>query len=267
MPGGPGPGQQGCGGPSGRLRQVRRALTRHRRGLAAACAAGAVVTAVQAARPSPTPVDPVVVAGRDLPAGWQLTSADLVTASWPRGTRPDGVLPAPVGRTLSGPLRRGEPVTDARLTGPGLLTGQPPGTVAVTVRLTDPAGTVLLVPGRRVDLLGGPVGGPATPSGMTAADLLPPPGDPTAPAATKAQLLAAGALVLAVPGTGAAAPRTGEGDPSGGLFPGMAAGAGGSAGGSGSGLPGIVIVAVDPDTAARLSAAAGSRPISVVVPN
>lgn len=80
-PGGPGPGQRGCGGSSGLLRQVRRTLTRHRRVLAAACAAGAVVTAVQAARPSPAPADPVVVAGRDLPAGWQLTAADLVTVN------------------------------------------------------------------------------------------------------------------------------------------------------------------------------------------
>lgn len=53
---------------------------------------------------------------------------------------------------LASPLRRGEPVTDARLVGQSLLTGYPELT-ALPVRLPDPGVLTLLSVGDRIDLL------------------------------------------------------------------------------------------------------------------
>jgi Flp pilus assembly protein CpaB len=74
---------------------------------------------------------------------------------YPVDAVPDGALrevTATEGRVLAGALRRGEPVTDARLVAPGILDGYP-GTVAVPVRLADPAAVMLLRTGDRVDLI------------------------------------------------------------------------------------------------------------------
>jgi hypothetical protein len=237
------------------LRRWRRRLARHRRWLAAGTAAAAATVALQASAPAPAPTEQITVAARDLPAGHVLTDTDLVTVRWPRGIRPDGALTSPHGRVLAGALRRGEPVTDARLTGPGLLAGQPPGTVAVTVRLTDPAGLAMASTGRPIQLLGGPGADSTAGAGQGT------PGEADGvPAAGRAELLAADALVLAVPAptdAGAA-----DGQPGGGLLSTATAGAVAAGGQSGSG---VLIVAVDADTAARLVAAAGTRTISVAV--
>jgi pilus assembly protein CpaB len=106
----------------------------------------------------------VPVAARDLPGGAVLHPGDVRTARLPGGTVPAGVLPSvpdAVGRTLAGAVRRGEPLTDARVVGPGLaaLAGGP-GFVAVPVRLVDPGVAALLRPGDRADLVAvGPSGG------------------------------------------------------------------------------------------------------------
>ncbi|MFB9836617.1 RcpC/CpaB family pilus assembly protein, partial [Actinoallomurus acaciae] len=57
------------------------------------------------------------------------------------------------GRTLSGPVRRGEPLTDARLRSGGLLGDGDPAAVATPIRLADAAVARLLHPGDRVDVL------------------------------------------------------------------------------------------------------------------
>ena len=116
----------------------------------------------------------VVVAAHDLPAGVRVTDADLTSVEFRPGSQPDGVVADPTGRVLAAALRRGEPVTDARLVGPGLAEGHP-GMVATPVRIPDAAIVALLRTGDRVDVL--------------AAD---PQGGPT-------QELADSALVLAVP--------------------------------------------------------------------
>ena len=63
------------------------------------------------------------------PAGVVLAAADLRRAPLRPAGVPDGTLPATrrasVGRTLAGPVRAGEPVTDARLVEAGLLRGYP----------------------------------------------------------------------------------------------------------------------------------------------
>lgn len=126
-----------------------------RRLLAALCAGGAVAAGLQAASAPPEPLTPVVVARADLPGGRSLRAVDLSTVPFRAGALPDGLLgsaEAAVGRVLAAPLRRGEPVTDVRLVGPGLLDGYP-GLVAAPVRIAD-AGTVALVKvGDRVDLV------------------------------------------------------------------------------------------------------------------
>ena len=76
---------------------------------------------------------------------------------------------------LAAPLRRGEPVTDVRLVGPGLADGHP-GVTAVPVRLPDAGMVDLLAAGDRIDLV--------------AAD----------PQGAGARVVAVGVPVLAVPG-------------------------------------------------------------------
>src|SRR5690606_35977836 len=62
----------------------------------------------------------------------------------------------------TGPVRRGEPITDARLVAPALMTGHE-DRVALPVRLPDPAAVDLLRAGDTVDLLAAdPAGGRAS---------------------------------------------------------------------------------------------------------
>lgn len=135
-----------------RLRPVRRAVLRRRRLIAAGLAGIAVAAGIHAvAGPAPATV-PVRVATRDLPAGAELTAADLETVRFAPGSEPAGLADDPEGQVLAAPLRAGEPVTDVRLVGPALTTGQP-GLVAVPVRLPDPGMVALLDVGDRIDLV------------------------------------------------------------------------------------------------------------------
>jgi Flp pilus assembly protein CpaB len=113
----------------------------------------------------------VVVAARDLPAGAILGRGDLRTVSLPTGVVPAGaarVVSALLGRTIAGPVRRGETVTDARLVGPGLTAGLgPQESSAVPVRLADAEAAALVRPGDRVDVLGTPVDAAGVAGGAT----------------------------------------------------------------------------------------------------
>ncbi len=168
--------------PPPRLRRPRHLAHTLRRVAAALLACAALALALRPAPSAPAPVAavPVVVAAADLPAGRALSGADLTTVEWPVDLVPDGVARAPAelaDAVLAAPVRRGEPVTDARLVGPGLWAQVPPGQVAAPVRLADLAVAALLRAGDRVDVL-------ATS------------GDGTT------QVVAAGALVLAAPPEG-----------------------------------------------------------------
>jgi Flp pilus assembly protein CpaB len=99
---------------------VRALLSRHRRLLAAVFAAAAAALGLLVARPHPTGV-PVLVAAHDLSAGTTLTPADVTERVYPARTVPAGTVRQAAGRTLSGPLRRGEPLTDVRLRDGGPL--------------------------------------------------------------------------------------------------------------------------------------------------
>jgi Flp pilus assembly protein CpaB len=142
-----------------------------------------VLALVLALRPSPAPAAagdeeavPVVVSAHDLPAGTALAAADLTVARYPPGAAPAGVVGNPqqlLRRVLAGGVRAREPITDARLVGPGITSLLPAGQVAAPVRLADLAVAALVHTGDRVDVL------------ATSAD------------AASAEVIAAGALVVA----------------------------------------------------------------------
>lgn len=100
------------------------------------------------------------MAAHDLAAGTTVDEGDLVVAEFRPGSEPDGLVAEPAGRLVVSPVRRGEPITDARLLGPSLAEGRP-GLVPAPVRLPDAAMAGLLRTGDTVDVLAAdPQGGP-----------------------------------------------------------------------------------------------------------
>jgi Flp pilus assembly protein CpaB len=135
------------------FRRVRRVVLARRRLLAALLAGVAVTAGVQAATAPPQPAVGVLTAAHDLPAGAVIGGDDLVTVDFAPGSVPNGAARDVVGRTLAAPVRRGEPVTDVRLVGPALTSGDPELT-AVPLRLPDAGMVELLDVGDRIDLIG-----------------------------------------------------------------------------------------------------------------
>src|SRR6478736_2686865 len=133
-------------------RRLRRAVLARRRLLAGLLTAVAVAVGLQATTAPPPAEVPVLVAARDLPAGTVVASDDVHRVGFAPGSVPGGRADDPVGRTLAGPLRAGEPLTDVRLVGPALTDGYP-GLVAVPVRLPDAGMAGLLRVGDRIDLV------------------------------------------------------------------------------------------------------------------
>ncbi|GAB3702079.1 SAF domain-containing protein [Nocardiopsis oceani] len=136
-------------------RAVTRLLDRYRRVLAAALTALAAISAVLVVRPPPEPSTEVLVAARDLDATAPLDGDDLTTRTLPEHAVPGGAL-APEDQAselpLNAPVRKGEVLTDARLSeSPAAPYG--PDLVAVPVRVADPGAVDLLSPGSRVDVL------------------------------------------------------------------------------------------------------------------
>jgi pilus assembly protein CpaB len=147
--------------------RIARTVSWYRRLLAAGLAAGAAALALEAAEPELDPTVPIVAAAGELRGGVSLTADDLQLVDLPPDLVPAGVvgrIDAAVGRVLSGPVRKGEPLTDARLVGPGLLTGWGDGLVATPVRVADPGVVTLIRPGDFVDVYATPASGlgPAT---------------------------------------------------------------------------------------------------------
>jgi Flp pilus assembly protein CpaB len=163
-------------------RRVRRAVLRRRRLLAALCALVAVWAGLRATAAPAVPLVEVTVAAHDLGAGTLLAPGDLTTVGFPPGTVPAGHIRDPVGRQLAGPVRRGEPITDAALVGSSLVRDRP-DLVALPVRLPDTAMAELLRVGDEVDVVSAdPQGGPAATVARDALVLAlpPPPSDATA---------------------------------------------------------------------------------------
>jgi pilus assembly protein CpaB len=203
-----------------RLRRPRSPVHTARRTAAALLAATALFLALRpapAVAPPPAAV-PVAVAALDLPAGTALSDPDVAVARLPPGVVPGGAVPDAeplVGRVLAGAVRAGEPLTDVRLVVPGLTALLPAGQVAAPVRLADLAVAGLVRAGDRVDVLA------------------------ALPDVERAEVVAAGALVLAAPTT-----ASDDVDPA----------------------AGLLVLAVDPATAARLAAVATTATLTVSLP-
>ncbi len=219
----------------------------------------AAALALQSLSPTPPATSMVLVAAADLPAGHVLVTGDLRTARWPAGEQPAGAITPPAAGRLASPLRRGEPLTDARLVGPGVLRGLPPGSLAVPVPVGDLAALTGVQVGDRVDVLVGPaddgLGQPVTastapPGSDAAADPLSAPEHPSAEQLPSAQPVGLGLLVLAVPAPPA---DSGWSD----AVVGPAAGA--------ADQPGVLLLAADAATARLIAAVAGARPLSVAI--
>lgn len=136
-------------------RRLRRALARHRAGLVAVLAVLALLAGLAAARPAAPPTVPVAVAAHDLEPGHPVERTDVRVVAFATGTVPDRAYSAatvPWGRLVAGPVRRGEPLTDAALVGPGLADGLADGEVlaALQVRASSAA---LVAAGDRVDVV------------------------------------------------------------------------------------------------------------------
>lgn len=119
----------------------------------------------------------VVVAARDLQPGVVLTEADVEVVDRESGSLPDGAVTAVAdldGRTLAGPTRAGEALTDVRVLGPRLAAAAAGSEDAriVPVRLADPAVTELLREGDRVDVLTVDSDTPANPDRRPGATVL-----------------------------------------------------------------------------------------------
>jgi pilus assembly protein CpaB len=202
-----------------RLRRPRSPVHAARRAAAVLLAAAALVLALRPAPPvAPPPAAvPVVVAARDLPAGSALSEHDVAVARLAPEVVPRGVtsrVEPLVGRALAGAVRAGEPLTDARLVGPGLTALLPADQVAAPVRLADLAVAGLARTGDRVDVLA------------------------ALPDAETAEVVAVGALVLAAPSA------SDDVDPA----------------------AGLLVLAVDQATAARLAAVATTATLTVSLP-
>jgi len=116
------------------------------------------VAAVLALTPGTGSAVAVVVATRDLAPGTVLQANEVTMRGLPAPVVPDGAARTPttvLGRTLAAPVRRGEPFTDVRLTGPELARTVPvgPDAVSVPLRLADPDVAALLRPGATVDVV------------------------------------------------------------------------------------------------------------------
>lgn len=133
-----------------------RFVERRRRPLAAALLCGAAAAAVYQVTPPTSPSAAAVVAAVDLPAGATLGAGQLRVAQLSPEALPEGAatrIDAVAGQKLTGPMRRGEILTDAALAGPGLLAGTPAGTVAVPVRVADPGSLQLVRTGQDIDIV------------------------------------------------------------------------------------------------------------------
>ncbi|WP_144791476.1 SAF domain-containing protein [Kocuria palustris] len=126
-------------------------------GGAAAEAGSAVPEAAPAARPSSA-----AGAAADSPVA-QRRPSDDPAAAW-------------VGRTLAAAVVEGQPLTGPSVLGPDLLSGQPPGSTAVTLRVADPGTLAHVRPGQHVDLIR--ADGRASDGAGHDADASDPPADP-----------------------------------------------------------------------------------------
>ena len=137
------------------MEKISRLVLRHRRPLAALFAGLAVLLALGALRAEP-PGRAVVVAARDLASATVLDDDDVRRATLPESAAPAHSthrIADVVGRTVAGPMRRGEVITDRRVVRADRMSGFPAGTVLATLRLADADALSSLGIGDRVDVV------------------------------------------------------------------------------------------------------------------
>ncbi|WP_328810201.1 SAF domain-containing protein [Rhodococcus sp. NBC_00294] len=127
------------------------------RRILAAALVGLAVASAYRTDPSRTEV-PVVVTATDVAPGTSLTAADVTVTRVDSSLLADGTLRSvddAVGRTVAGPVRSGEALTDVRLLGPRLASATLPSGDAriVPIRLADPELAQLLRAGDVVDVV------------------------------------------------------------------------------------------------------------------
>jgi pilus assembly protein CpaB len=135
---------------------LARTASRHRRFIAAGLTAAAVAIGLQALSPAQPPTTLVLTASHDLAGGIEVRAKDVTRTPVPSRAVPEGSFSATrsvVGRTLAGPVRTGQTLTDVQFVSPAWLAGYGPGLVASPVRITDAASVTLLRAGDVVDVL------------------------------------------------------------------------------------------------------------------
>jgi Flp pilus assembly protein CpaB len=158
--------------PLSRLRQMLRPdWTRTVAARRIAAAGLVLLAAVLALRPDPAATQArIAVAARDLEPGTELTVDDVIVESRSATVTPDGAITDVdqlIGKTLAGPARRGEALTDVRVLGPRLAEAAAgPDARVVPLQLADPALLAIVRAGDVVDVLAvdaQPAGGGAAP--------------------------------------------------------------------------------------------------------
>ena len=136
--------------------RLRTAVRRRHRLVAAALCAVALTLVILRLAPPGAHTTTVVTAAAEIPAGHAIAAKDLTVSDFPVALAPSGAYAAvsdASGLTTAVALTTGQPVTPTTVLGPGLLTGQPPGTTAATVRVGDPAVLRHVRPGDVVDVV------------------------------------------------------------------------------------------------------------------
>lgn len=145
--------------PKPKIRPVRNRnelLRRYRKPLAIACALLALAGMLNVFSSGQLAQREVVVALSDIPAGSRISANQLQVQTVrldPHDAEVFEGIEAVAGQRAAVALRAGTVMRDYSLVGPQLLHGSPEGTVAVPLRLSDPATVTLLHPGQLVDIV------------------------------------------------------------------------------------------------------------------
>ena len=129
---------------------------RYRRPLALALLVLGMASFLSALAPQQQAEHQVLTLNVARPAGGQLQASDLSLSTVSGAVQDSGLLTdmqQAVGERLAVGLPAGALLSEHVLIGPQLLTGAAPGTVAVPIRLSDPATVQLLHPGQLVDIV------------------------------------------------------------------------------------------------------------------
>ena len=136
--------------------RFRTAVNRRHRLVAAALCAVALTLLILRFAPPSAQSSPVVTVVNPVPAGTALSGADVHVQEVPVDWVPDGAITDPsvvTGQPATVALVPGQFLTESSVLGPGLLEGQPEGTTAASIRVSDPAVLRHIRPGDSVDVI------------------------------------------------------------------------------------------------------------------